>query len=119
MGKGAANATLTTLTTPASELFPTNMKWAMTTGILRWGYGAMWWVWDQPRHPASLSIGPFDGAYSGMGTGCQFLTVLPAIDMVVVHKVEIEGNDAREMAPMECSVLLPMILAAKCDGPCR
>ena len=109
---------MTTLVTPASELFPTSMKWAFTTGPARWGYGAMWWVWDQPRHSPTLSVGPFDGAYTAMGTGGQYLTVLPQLDMVVSHKVEIEGDAAEEMTELEYSTILQMVIAAKCHGPC-
>jgi CubicO group peptidase (beta-lactamase class C family) len=110
---------LTTLMTPANELFPSSLKWAFTTGPSRWGYGAMWWVWDQPRLPATLSIGAFYGAYTAMGTGGQFLTVLPQMDMVISHKVEIEGDNAEEMTPLECSTILQMVLAARCNGPCK
>lgn len=42
-------AMMTSMVTPTSELFPTSIKCAATTGPARWGYGLMWWVWDQPR----------------------------------------------------------------------
>jgi hypothetical protein len=105
--------------TPANELFPSSLKWAFTTGPSRWGYGAMWWVWDQPRLPATLSIGAFYGAYTAMGTGGQFLTVLPQMDIVISHKVEIEGDNAEEMTPLEYSTILQMVLASRCNGPCK
>lgn len=45
------------------------------------GYGYMWWVWDGPR-----AVGPFEGAYTARGAWGQWITVLPAVDMVVAHK---------------------------------
>ena len=45
------------------------------------GYGYMWWVWDGPK-----AVGPFKGAYSAVGAVGQWITVLPALDLVVAHK---------------------------------
>jgi len=45
------------------------------------GYGYMWWVWDGPR-----AIGPFEGAYTARGAVGQWITVLPAADLVVSVK---------------------------------
>lgn len=45
------------------------------------GYGYMWWVWDGPR-----AVGPFEGAYTARGALGQWITVLPALDLVIAHK---------------------------------
>jgi CubicO group peptidase (beta-lactamase class C family) len=45
------------------------------------GYGYMWWVWDGPR-----ATGPFEGAYTARGAWGQWITVLPAVDLVIAHK---------------------------------
>jgi len=45
------------------------------------GYGYMWWVWDGP-----LATGPYQAAYTAWGSFGQYITVLPALDMVVAHK---------------------------------
>jgi CubicO group peptidase (beta-lactamase class C family) len=45
------------------------------------GYGYMWWVWDGPR-----AVGPFEGAYTGRGAVGQWITVFPALDLVIAHK---------------------------------
>ena len=45
------------------------------------GYGYMWWVWDGPK-----AIGPFKGAYSGVGAVGQWITVFPSLNLVVAHK---------------------------------
>jgi CubicO group peptidase (beta-lactamase class C family) len=45
------------------------------------GYGYMWWVWDGP-----FNSGAFKGAYTAMGAYGQYITVMPALDMVIAHK---------------------------------
>ncbi|MBM3293884.1 MAG: serine hydrolase [Candidatus Aminicenantes bacterium] len=48
----------------------------------RWGYGYLWWVFDGPA-----ARGPYAGGFSGQGAGGQYITVLPAIKLVVAHKL--------------------------------
>jgi CubicO group peptidase (beta-lactamase class C family) len=45
------------------------------------GYGHMWWVWDGPR-----ATGPFAGAYTARGAWGQWISVFPAVDLVVAVK---------------------------------
>ena len=45
------------------------------------GYGYMWWVWDGPR-----AVGPFEGAYTARGAWGQWISVFPAVDLVIAHK---------------------------------
>lgn len=48
-------AYLTTLFTPAAQVGPAWIRQDRNEGPMRWGYGALWWVWDGPRgaNPAS------------------------------------------------------------------
>ena len=64
-------------------------------------------------------MGEFTGAYMAWGTGGQFITVLPGLDMVVAHKVEIEGDSAGDMPPLEQSTIVQMLIATRCKGPCK
>ena len=41
----------------------------------------MWWVFDGPR-----AVGPFEGAYTARGAVGQWITVMPAVDLVIAHK---------------------------------
>jgi len=45
------------------------------------GYGYMWWVWDGPR-----ATGPFARAYTARGAWGQWISVMPAVDLVIAHK---------------------------------
>ena len=47
------------------------------------GYGYMWWIFDGPR-----AGGPFEGAYTGRGAVGQWISVFPALDLVIAHKTK-------------------------------
>lgn len=61
--------------TPLGEMNPVRRR----SGYF--GYGYMWWVWDGPT-----ATGPFKGAYTARGAIGQWITVLPAAQLVVSHK---------------------------------
>ena len=71
------------------------------------GYGYLWWVWDGPE-----AVGPYEGAYTGRGAVGQYITVLPKLDMVVVHKTVPGGN--RTVAWPAYRSILQAVVDAKC-----
>jgi CubicO group peptidase (beta-lactamase class C family) len=104
---------ITSLVTPLNEMNPPDLR-ALATGR-RWGYGYMWWVWDAPHSP-----GDFRGAYTGMGAGGQYITVLPELDLVVAHKTDPEqpspSGRRRNVTLAEYDAVLRMLIAARCAG---
>ncbi len=107
----------TNLVTPSSELNPTAFR---TVGYpSRWGYGRLWWVWDAPAYPGGSTTGPYQGAYAAMGTGGQFITVFPAMDLVVAHKVDTDAKPDANISPLGYGAALEMLLDAKCSGACK
>jgi CubicO group peptidase (beta-lactamase class C family) len=66
---------IVSVVTPLEEMNPVGRR----SGYF--GYGYMWWVWDGDR-----AVGPFDGAYTARGAVGQWITVFPAIDLVIAHK---------------------------------
>jgi CubicO group peptidase (beta-lactamase class C family) len=79
--------TISSVVTPLEEMNPERMRDGS------FGYGYMWWIFDGPRTEEA-----FRGAYSGQGAYGQYITVLPALDMVVVHKTAVSpqrGFDRR------------------------
>jgi CubicO group peptidase (beta-lactamase class C family) len=107
---------ISSLVTPVNEMNPPRHR-ALGSGE-RWGYGYLWWVWDAPNSP-----GPFQGAYTGMGAGGQYITILPALDMVVAHKTDTQqpsphGPTGRRRAvtSAEYHATLKMLIAARCPG---
>ena len=85
----------------------------------RWGYGMLWWAWDPPLFPGHVNMGPWQGAFSAMGSGGQYITVFPARDLVVVHKVNIDKDDQRHIDEGAWMTMLEMVVDAKCDSRCK
>lgn len=65
----------TSAITPLEEMNPDSRRDGKV------GFGMMWWVWDGPE-----AVGAFEGALTASGFRGQYITVLPALDMVVAHK---------------------------------
>ena len=91
---------IVSVVTPLEEMNPVGRR----DGYF--GYGYMWWVFDGPT-----AVGPFEGAYTGRGAVGQWITVLPAIDLVIAHKT----NNAygRTTAWDSWHRLIEMLLEAK------
>lgn len=107
---------ITSLVTPLNEMNPPGLR-SLGTGT-RWGYGYMWWVWDAPNSP-----GDFRGAFTGMGAGGQYITILPQLDLVVAHKTDMEqapqsgpSGRRRNVTLGEYDTILRMLMAARCPG---
>jgi CubicO group peptidase (beta-lactamase class C family) len=98
--------TITTPVTRVTEMNPPQRR----TG--RWGYSHLWWIWDGPR-----AIGPYVGAYTGLGAVGQHITVLPALDMVLAHKTVPGGN--RSVSHEQFMGIVDMVVNARCPGSCR
>ncbi len=71
----------TSVITPLGEMNPESRR----NGSV--GFGMMWWVWD-----GDAAVGAFEGAFTAAGSFGQFITVLPALDMVVAHKTAVSGG---------------------------
>jgi CubicO group peptidase (beta-lactamase class C family) len=66
---------IVSVVTPVEEMNPESRR----SGPF--GYGYMWWIWD-----GQASTGAFKGGFTAQGAYGQFITVLPALDMVIAHK---------------------------------
>jgi CubicO group peptidase (beta-lactamase class C family) len=107
---------LTTLVTPFDRIHPTGLS--IRGRFDRWGYGVMWWVWEEPLAPGGASMGPLQGAYTAMGAGGQYVTVLPDRGMVIAHTVDIERG-ANDVSPMAFDAILAMAVESACPDPSR
>jgi len=103
---------IVSLVVPVSDFNPPSWK-AYAQGIL-WGYGYMWWVWDDQRRE-----GPFAGAYTARGAYGQYITVLPALDVVVVHKTvpDEKATHPPDVPITQYQAILMHVVAAHC-GAC-
>lgn len=109
MPKGWARS-ITTLVTPHHEMHPTQFHLRTRQGL--WGYGMLWWVWDAPEAQLESISGPFQGAFSAMGANGQYITVLPAADLVFVHKVDFDTDGSRQITPEEFHAILSMVITS-------
>src|SRR6202012_2520058 len=82
----------------------------------RWGYGILWWAWDAPQYPGNVISGPFQGAFSAMGSGGQYITVFPSENLVVAHKVNIDKDEGRSVSGQTYMTILSMVLDARCGA---
>ena len=105
---------ITSLVTPTYDMNPPSAR-GYGLGAL-WGYGYMWWVWDDHRRD-----GPFAGAYTGIGAVGQYITVLPKFDLVIAHKTvpAARGERPRGVSRGEYQAALLMLVAAHCGDNCR
>lgn len=69
----------TSAITPISEMNP------ITDRTGSHGYGYMWWVWD-----GNANRDAFKDAYMAIGAGGQYIVVLPALDMVLTIKRDVD-----------------------------
>jgi CubicO group peptidase (beta-lactamase class C family) len=70
------------------------------------GYGYLWWVWDGPH-----AVGPYRGAYTGLGAVGQQIAVLPALDLVVAHKTR--PGQGRSVSHRQFIELLDLVVRAR------
>jgi len=87
--------------TPVTEMNPPRRRAGP------FGYGHLWWVWDGPH-----AAGPYRGAYTGLGAVGQQITVVPVLDLVVVHKTQPGGG--RSVSHAQFLEVLDVLVKAGC-----
>ena len=97
---------ITSVVTPVAQMNPHARR------TQPFGYGYLWWIWD-----GDYARGPYEGAYSAMGAGGQFITVVPKLDLVVAHKTNFR-EAKRTVSRDEYLALLNGIVGAYCGRSC-
>lgn len=76
------------------------------------GYGYMWWVSVHGQHLGSTRLP--DGSFSARGAGGHYILVIPAYDLVIVHRVNNDNNSSDETVnSRQFGKLVQLILAAR------
>ena len=101
------------------QVIPADWIRRITTPVTRWdqmnpqslrggpfGYGFLWWIFDGPK-----AVGPLAGGYTAMGAVGQFITVLPALDLVIAHKTR--PGDGRNVNSSQYFEFLSRVVAAR------
>jgi CubicO group peptidase (beta-lactamase class C family) len=97
----------TRVATPALDMHPPMLR----KGPM--GYGYLWWVWD-----SRWAKGPYQGAYTAHGFNGQFLTVMPALDLVVAF--ETPQGSVNRITLSEYLRLLEALVNSRCGvQPCQ
>lgn len=103
---------MTDISTPWEEMEPPILR--QKGDPSRWGFGFGWWVWDAKPYPGNVWSSPFQGAYESRGTGGQFITVIPARGLVLVHKVDIDAHPEANLS--DWGTITNMVLDSACPG---
>jgi CubicO group peptidase (beta-lactamase class C family) len=74
------------------------------------GYGYLWWVSVDGRHLPGVRVP--DGTYSARGAGGHYILVIPAHDMVIVHRVDTDVP-GRQVTGAQFGRLVTLILDAR------
>ena len=89
--------------TPVTEMNPNYHR------VGPFGYGYLWWVWD-----GAAATGPFRGAYTAQGAFGQFITVLPAVNLVIAHKTRPDPGKDTPLA--DYLGVVDILLRARCQA---
>ncbi|MDP1579149.1 MAG: serine hydrolase [Candidatus Didemnitutus sp.] len=77
------------------------------------GYGYMWWVArDFNKFPHLPNVKIPEGSYSARGAGGHHVLIMPAYDLVIVHRVNTDIAD-RRVSDAEFGRLVHLLLAAR------
>jgi CubicO group peptidase (beta-lactamase class C family) len=78
------------------------------------GYGYLWWLAVDGKHLPGITVP--EGTFSARGMGGHYLLVVPAYDLVVVHRVDTDVPD-RAVSMAEFSTLVKLIFEARPHAP--
>jgi hypothetical protein len=74
-----------------------------------WGYGYLWWIFDDPSLPPE-----YEGGYAGLGAVGQHILVLPKLDLVVAHKTV--PGDGRSVSHTQFIDMVRLLVDARCPA---
>jgi CubicO group peptidase (beta-lactamase class C family) len=74
------------------------------------GYGYLWWVAVNGNHYPKVEVP--DGSFSAWGAGGHFIAVIPAYNIVVVHRVNTD-DPVKKVSLEQFGELLRLILTAR------
>jgi CubicO group peptidase (beta-lactamase class C family) len=77
------------------------------------GYGYLWWTCENGAHLPGITLP--EGSYSARGAGGHYILNIPALDLVIVHRVNTDIKD-QSVSASEFGELVRRILAA-CQPP--
>lgn len=83
-------------------------------GAVRGGYGYMWWTTHGGQHLEGVDLP--EGTYSARGAGGHHILIVPALDLVIVHRVNTDGQNHPSVTRPQFGEIVKLILAAMPAG---
>jgi len=81
-----------------------------TNGVIHAGYGYLWWTDWQGRHLENVAL-PIN-TFSARGAGGHYILIAPALDLVIVHRVDTDKKDGPRVERTQFGKLVNLILEA-------
>lgn len=81
-----------------------------TNGLLHAGYGYLWWTDWEGRHLENVALPP--GTFSARGAGGHHLLIAPALDLVIVHRVNTDRKEGPRVDRTQFGTLVKLLLEA-------
>ncbi len=87
---------------------------AATNGPVYAGYGYLWWTDWQGHNLENVTLPP--GTFSARGAGGHYILIAPALDLVIVHRVDTDKKDGPRVDRPEFGTLVKLLLQAMPKG---
>jgi len=81
-----------------------------TNGVVHAGYGYLWWTGWEGRHLENVALPP--DTFSARGAGGHYILIAPALDLVIVHRVDTDRKDGPRVERPQFGTLVKLILEA-------
>lgn len=81
-----------------------------TNGLIYAGYGYLWWTDWESRNLENVALPP--DIFSARGAGGHYILIAPALDLVIVHRVDTDKKDGPRVERTEFGTLVKLILEA-------
>jgi CubicO group peptidase (beta-lactamase class C family) len=98
---------------PASWVADSVVPYSSSTkanGTVRAGYGYLWWTSWEGNQFENVTLP--DGSFSARGHGGHVILVAPALDLVVVHRVNADEKGGASVEYSQFGALMKLILEA-------
>lgn len=81
-----------------------------TNGQVHAGYGYLWWTDWEGTNLENVTLPP--GTFSARGAGGHYVLVVPALDLVIVHRVDTDQKDGPRVERAQFGTLVKLLLEA-------
>lgn len=88
-----------------------------TNGAMHAGYGYLWWTEWQGQNLENVTLPK--GAFSARGAGGHYILIVPALDLVIVHRVDTDQKNGPRVDRGQFGKLVSLLLQAMPAGTAK